>query len=293
MNILPLMDAEQTQSRPDGFLNLVAWLDRNRKRVIIGTIGVLAVVLIAAGVISYQAQKEERASKALSSVRAPFSPTQTNPVSMASDYLKISQEHPGTKAGSRALLLAGTAQYTDANYAEAQKLFEQFTREYPDSPWLPQAVFGVASSLDAQGKANEAMAKYEELRRRFPAEAVMDETKLALARIYEGQNRPADAYKLYDELVKANPYSGLGSEAGLRQAELTEKHPELAKTNQPPVLSSTPMMMNLSNQVARTATNRAATNVIKMLPMTNTAAGTQAVTLSPTGPATNTGAPKK
>ena len=287
------MDADQTQSRPDGFLHLVAWLDQNRKRVIIGVLAVLGVVLIAALVISFQSQKEERASKALSSVRAPFSPTQTNPVNTAESYLKVANDYSGTKAGSRALLLAATAQYADAKYAEALKAFDQFAREYPDSPWLPQALFGVASSLDAQGKAAEAMAKYEELRRRFPNEAVMDETKLALARLYEGQNRPADAYKLYDEIVKANPYSGLGSEAGLRQAELVEKHPELAKTNQPPVLSTTPTI-SLSNQVTRANTNRATptTNVVKVQPMTNTAVRTQAVTLPRTGPATNSGAAK-
>jgi tetratricopeptide (TPR) repeat protein len=286
------MDADQTQPRPDGILHLVAWVDQNRKRVIIGALGVLAVVLIAVAVISYQGQKEERASKALSSIRAPFSPTQTNPVDTAENYLKVAREYSGTKAGARALLLGGTALYSDGKYGEAQKTFDEFTRQYGDSPWLPQAIFGVASSLDAQGKANEAMAKYEELRRRFPNEAVMDETKLALARIYENQNRPADAFKLYDELVKANPYGGLGSEAGLRQAELAEKHPELAKANQPPVMSTTPTF-TMTNQAARPATNRpAATNIVKLQPLTNTASRTQAVTLPPTGP-TNSGAAKK
>ena len=285
------MDAEQAQSRPDSVLDLVAWLDRNRKRVIIWALAATAVVLVAIAVITYQARKEERASMALSSIRAPFSPAQTNPVETAESYLKVAKEHSGTKAGSRAMLLAATAQYTAGKYGDAQQLFEQFTKEYPDSPWLPQAVFGVASALDAQGKTSEAMGKYEELRRRFPNEAVIDEVKLALARVYENQNRPGDAMKLYEELTKANPYGGLGSEAGLRQAELIEKHPELAKTNQPPVLSTTPTI-NLSNQVVRTATNRPSTNVVKLQPLTNVTR-TQAVTLPPTGPTTNAGAANK
>jgi tetratricopeptide (TPR) repeat protein len=299
------MDAEQTRPQADSFLRLVAWLDQNRKRAALWALAVAAVVLIAIAVISYQVQKEERASKALSSVRAPFSPTAVNPADTAESYLKIAKEHEGTKAGSRALLLAATARFTEGKYADAQKLFEQFSREYRDSPWLAQAMFGIASSLDAQQKPAEALAKYEELRRRFPNEAVIDETKLALARVYETQNRLVDAYKLYDELVKGNPYGGgLTAEAGLRQAELVEKYPDL-KTNQAPVVSSAPPLMNFSNQMVRpTTTNRSGSNMVQIRPMTNRpsmttnatiprAGVTQAVTLPPTGPTTNSSAPQK
>jgi tetratricopeptide (TPR) repeat protein len=302
------MDAEQTRPQSDNFLHLIAWLDQNRKRAAIWAAGIAAVGAIAIIVISYQVQKEERASKALSSVRAPFSPTIVNPSDTSENYLKIAKEHSGTKAGSRALLLAATARYTEGKYADAQKLFEQFTREYGDSPWLAQAMFGIASSLDAQQKPTEAMAKYEDLRRRFPNEALIDEAKLALARLYEGQNRNAEAFKLYDELIKGNPFGGgLAAEAGLRQAELLEKYPDL-KTNQPPAMSSMPPLMNITNQITRPATNRAGSNMVQVRPMTNQS-GTNMVqirpatnrpaittnagaTLPPTGP-TNPGAAQK
>lgn len=263
------MDAEQTQS--DSWYNFLAWLEVNKRKVMIWAAVILTVVLVGIVVISYQAQKERRASEALSGVRSPSTGANAAAPGTADAYLKVARDHAGTKAGARALLLAGTTKFQEAAYPDAHKHFEQFTRDYPESPWLPQAYFGLASSLDAQQKTKEATEQFETLRKRFPNDAVIDETKLALGRLYEGQNRHAEAYKLYDELLKANPYSGLGSEAGLRQAELVEKHPELAKTNAPPVLSTTPIIA-MSNIMAQ-ATNRPATNRnVQIRPMTNAAA---------------------
>jgi len=219
-------------------------------------------------VITYQHQKEQRASEALSNVHAPSISTTAATAGTADSYLKVAREHAGTQAAGRALLLAAATKFQEGAYADAQKYYDQFIRDYPESRWLPQAYFGVASALDAQGKVAEATKQFEQLRRQFPNDAVADETKLALGRLYEAQNKPGDAYKLYDELAKANPYSGLGSEAGLRQADLVEKHPELAPTNQPPVMSSIPPLM-LTNSMQQ-ATNRAPSNRVIIRPLTNT-----------------------
>jgi tetratricopeptide (TPR) repeat protein len=261
------MDAQQTQS--DSFYNFLGWLEVNKRKVAIWAAAALAVVLIGIAVISYQQQKERRASEALSNVRPPSAAVGAPTTGAADAYLKVAKDHAGTQAAARALLLAAATKFQDADYTEAARYYEQFIREYPESRWLPQAYFGVASCLDAQSKPAEALKQFELLRRQFPNDAVIEETKLAVARLYETQNRPGDAYKLYDELLKANPYSGLGTEAGLRQAELVEKHPELAKANQPPPALSTMPPITFSNMTSQ-ATNRAPTNRIQIRPLTNT-----------------------
>jgi len=286
------MDAQQ-QTQSDSFYHFLGWLEVNKRKVMIWAVAILGVVIVAIAVVTYQKQKEQRASEALSNVHTPAASMAAPAPGVADAYLKVAKEHAGTHAASRALLLAAATKFQEGNYADAQKLYEQFTRDYPESRWLPNAYFGVASTLDAQGKTADATKQFEQLRRQFPNDAVSDETKLALGRLYEAQNRPADAYKLYDELLKANPYSGLGSEAGLRQADLLEKHPELAKTNQPPPMMSTmPPPMLMTNPMAQ-GTNRASTNRIQIRPMTNTmlppatnlnAGKTQVVTLPLTLP---------
>ena len=260
------MDAQQ-QTQSDGYYNFLAWLEVNKRKVMIWAAAAAVAVIVAVAVISYQQQKERRASEELSDVRAPSTAVGAPTAGSADAYLKVSKDHAGTEAAGRALLLAAATKFQEGAYADAQKHYEQFIRDYPASRWLAVAHFGVASSLDAQGKTADATKQFEQVRRQFPNDAVTDETKLALARLYETQNRPAEAYKLYDELVKANQFSGLGSEAGLRQAELVEKHPELAKTNLPPAMTTLPPI-TMSNMMAQ-GTNRPPTNRVQIRPMTN------------------------
>ena len=251
-------------------MDTLAWLDANPKRVGIIAAIVLVLAAIVIAVIYNQGQKEVRASLALSDIRAGQNPMQPPPPGMADKYLKVANDHAGTKAASRALLQAAATLFTEAKYSEAQQLFDRFLKQYPESPFVAQAHFGIASSLDAQGKTTEAAAKYEEIRRRFGTDPLMDEVKLAQARILENQGKPAEAHKIYDELVKANPYSGIGSEAGMRLEDLVKKHPELAKTNvPPPAMTGTNLLQAATNRMF-TLTNLAqATNRGTNVPATN------------------------
>ena len=237
-------------------IRFLAWFEVNKKRVLIGTLVVVAVALVVGLTIYYQSQREVRASEALSEVHTPASPTAPLPAGTAEAYKKIVQEHKGTQAAGRALIMAGTTLYTQGQYDEAQKLFEQFARDYPASPFVPEALYGVASSLDAQKKPADAIGKFEELRRRYAKSSVMDQTKLALGRLYEEQNKPAQALELYDELTKGNQFTGIASEAGLRMEDLLAAHPELKKTNAP--IITPPSLLN-TNIMVRALTNRMAT----------------------------------
>jgi len=271
------MDAKTAET--PAFIRFLAWFEVNRKRVLIGALIVLVVGLAAGLLIYSQSQREVRASEALSEVdvRAGSAPSggksgQIAPALGAADaFKKVAQEHKGTQAGGRALIMAGTSLYTQGQYDEAQKLFEQFAKEFPASPFVPEALYGVASSLDAQKMSNEAIAKFEELRRRYAKSSVMDQTKLALGRLYEEQGKYAQALDLYDELVKGNQFSGIASEAGLRMEDLLSQHPELKKTNAPPIMSAatpTPGRPN-TNLIVRPATNRQ-----QMITITNLPRGT-------------------
>jgi len=268
----------QPGPQSDNFLRFLAWAQTNQKRLLLwGTI----IVLVTLGTIfflSYQRQKEIRASRALSNVRMSQPGSSVLPPGTAEAYLKVAKEHAGARAAARALLLGGATLFTDGKYPDAQKIFEQFIREYPESEWIAQAHYGIASSLDAQAKPAEAIAKFEEIRRRFANDPVIEEVKLALGRLYEQQNKPEEAHKLYTELLQASPASGIGSEAGMRKAELEEKFPRLAPTNAP-ILTPPPMTM-LTNRPASSnrvitlsnVTPRVTSNVPAPGPGTNTAA---------------------
>ena len=285
------MDSESSPSA--GFYNFLGWLELNKKRLLVGAgiAAVLAVIITA--MIQHAAQKETRASHALSDVRTSFPPGPGLPPGAVASYAKVAQDYPGTKAAARALLYAGGAFFAENKFAEAQTQFERLLREYPESPWVGSATFGLASALAAQQKTNEAMAKFEEFRRRYPNDPSSDEVKLSLGRLYEGQNKNEEALKLYDEVTKANPYSGLGAEAGMRQMDLLQKYPHLAKTNPPPVSALPPAVAPIptakvaTNNFATTMSNivkRAATNLASQTVTNKAASNTAPLLLKPGAP---------
>ena len=259
---------ESENSKTDSVVGLLAWLEVHKKRLaVIGGVTLVAI-LVAMVMIQHQAQKELNASAALSDVRLPFSSSAALPAGLADSLSKVAAEHKGSQAAARALLLSGGVAFSEAksaaDYAEAQKSFEQVIVEHPDSPWIPQANLGVAAALVAQGKVPEATAKYEEVTRRFASSAIIDEARLALARLHESK-KPEEAFKLYEELIKGNPSSILTMEANMRQDTLIKQHPELAKLKLPPAppVSVTPTP---SQQVKITPmTNRVVTNVQQVI----------------------------
>jgi TolA-binding protein len=248
------MESEATQQQPqqspqpqqgptDGSVAVLAWLEVNKQRLMMG--GVIALVAILGGSLFLQqrGQRERAASRAFSDVKLPFNPAAPAAPGTAEALLKVATEYSGTKAAERALLTGAGILYSEKKYAEAEARFAQVTKEYPETQWAPQAHLGIAASLEAQGKKNEAVAKFEEVRRRFPSSAVSDEAKLSLARLYE-TTKPEDAYKLYDELAKGQPGSRTAMEAAMRQEDLLKARPELVKLKEsltPPPVAPTPV----------------------------------------------------
>lgn len=271
---------QQESSESSAILGLLAWIEVNKKKLGFIAIATVAAVLAIVVVVNYRNQAETRASEALSEIKLPLGVNAEVPAGLVESLMTVARDHQGTKAATRALLLAGGYLYAEKKYAEAQQQFARVIQDYSESEWIPQAMLGFAASLEAQGKAAEAVAEYDKLRKRFSNHAVTDEAKMALARLYEA-DKPEEAYKLYDELSKANPTSGLGAEAGLRKEELKDKRPELAKLDAPIVAPTpTPGAANLgTNRQIVIATNR---------PSQSTTGATRTITLTNQSTATTT-----
>jgi|KBSSwiStaDraftv2_1062776.scaffolds.fasta_scaffold406013_2 predicted negative regulator of RcsB-dependent stress response len=295
-------DASPTDTPPPaaGFIGFLTWFEKNKKRLLIGVGAGLAVLFLGIIVVQQQVQKEVNASQALSDVRVPYSAAAPVPAGAVEALLKVAQDHQGTKAAARALLMSATlrfAEQTPSAVDEAQKRFTQLLREYPDSPWGAEANLGLAACLSASGKTNEAIAKYEDIRKRFANSSIITDAKLALASLYE-TTKPEEAFRLYDELTdqtKNAPGSSAMAEARGRQDELVKRVPELAKLRQPitppPAPSTASIPINLTNRVASAASNVVVTNLQRVL-STNRAGAAQSIPLKLTpAPAPSPGAP--
>ena len=234
------------------FERLWAWFETNKKQAIWGICVVALVAFLASFYFWRQAEREVRASEALTQAEVDMVSKNGSRVESPDAYLKIVAEYPGTKAAGRALLQAGAALFAEEKYAEAQAQFERFSKEYANSTFLPEATLGVAACLDAEGKKADAALAYERVAKNHPTATVVPQAQLALARIHQSQGKLEQALLGYEKLAQSEgPNSSIGYEAGLRAEELKEKMPAVS-TNELPTTFTAPQILLTNPSVVAT-----------------------------------------
>src|SRR4051812_34796593 len=223
---------QQRHTDSDGMITFLAWLEanngRNKRRLAIGAVLVIAAAF-AMYVFNYMGeQKELNASAALIELRPPpLTASNTNEIPVpASAYLKVAEQHSGTGAAERALLLAAGAYFTEAKYTEAQAQFVRLLKEHPSSKWAADANYGVAASLESQGKRDEALTAYNRVATAYANSSVAGEARIAMALIYEAKNQPAEAQKQYKEVAHGGMPSMRPQEPIMPPTHLLKKHPK-------------------------------------------------------------------
>jgi predicted negative regulator of RcsB-dependent stress response len=218
------MESENKQS--GDLYTLLGWLEKNRNQVITGV-----VVVILAGIIYFyfDYRKSERAVEAGQQLSAALL-TGTTGGPSADALLKVANDNAGTDAGARALLTAAGKQFVDGKIDDAKASFQRFVSEYPESPLMNQAKYGIAVCLDTQGKGSEAATAFKEVMDRYAGENTTAPSKFALARIYEADGKLEQARDYYMDLAR-DGRNTFGMEAGSRVMALFQKHPNLRPTS--------------------------------------------------------------
>jgi tetratricopeptide (TPR) repeat protein len=237
------MDKE-TKPKTD-LLQLVAWADANRKRLI-----VVAGIIVAAGAIAgiyvwHGNAREASANDALSELPIPRDVRATEAVTVAAKYAQLADTYADTTAGARAMLIGGAMYFDAGQPAKARPLFERYLHEHADYPLTGNALIGLAACLEAEGKSADAIARYEELLRTHPQDAAAPQAKAALAHLYAVGGKPDRALKLYEELLSMN--SSWAAEAQIRASELLAYNPAL-RTPPPTAPSSMPASAPTTNE---------------------------------------------
>jgi len=220
------MDNDVKQSAD--FYDLMAWFQLNRKRVISIAVLVVVVGAVVGGYYWHKSNVETQAQDALSIIKPPSSAEAAASMD-AQPYLKVADNYPGTRAGGRALLIAGGNLFDAGKFDQAKQTFERFMREYGDDVLANQALVGIAASLEAQGNTKDAAARYDDFIKGHPGDPTLPQAKSALARIYVAQNKPELALHLYEDLARGGNNDTWSSEAGIQYQELLAKYPNLRK----------------------------------------------------------------
>jgi TolA-binding protein len=205
----------------------LAWFEANKKQALMGAGVLLVVGVIVAFFLYRQSEAQVVASEALSMVAMPPMAGSGARADTVESYLKVAATYPNSGAGARALLLAAGGLFVDGKYDEAKTQFERFRREYGDSPYMGEALLGIAACLDAKGNAREAMTAYKELIDRRPGDSNVPSAKFALGRLHAAQNEPEQARTLFEDVERTDPYGSVGDEARMQLEDLKTKFPKL------------------------------------------------------------------
>ncbi len=115
-------------------------------------------------------------------------------------FKKIMAQYSGTEWAEKASYQIGMVHMTRAGrneaaahdlYAQALAAFRAFIKQYPKSPLISEARFGIASCYEEMDQLDPALELYQELRKDYPSPAVIE---VKLARIQQrkmnrGQHR--------------------------------------------------------------------------------------------------------
>ncbi|PWU13932.1 MAG: hypothetical protein C5B50_18295 [Verrucomicrobia bacterium] len=264
-----------------------AWVQTNPRQVLWGAGIAIGLGIVIAYIIYAHNQKEITASEVLSNVGAGQAVGREPSPNEAQDYLKVATEYPSSSAGARATVLAAGDLFVQGQFDKAKAQFQRFAREHRDSPFISQALLGIAACDDALGKTNEAISGYRLVLDQRPSEAVVPQARFALGRLYEGQNKPDLARDYYDQVAQNNNAGSLALDAQTRLEDLRLKYPALFQAPAPPAPASAPFKIE-------PAPAPAATNAVPAPTLTNRNVEPAAPPRAQTPPPlpTNSAAPK-
>ncbi len=219
------MSTESEES--PGLIEFLAWLETHKQKLVVGGVGVL-LVGSAVYVSQWKADQDEQAGgAALYEVQAKEGQGEDAEAPSVEEYLAVANEHPGTTAAERALLLAARSAFLAGDYSDARSKFSEFQNQYGDSAFLSTATFGIAASDDAAGNLAEAKSGYSAVQSRFPNTPVASQAALALAILHESEGELKEALALYEALDRPGVAPSYSSRAISRRTKIYDKNPEL------------------------------------------------------------------
>jgi tetratricopeptide (TPR) repeat protein len=218
---------------------------------------IAAVAALVAAVVAIlvwrNSERKDEAARALSAVK--HNPSDLPTPALAADYLKVAEQYDGTAAAGQAIIRAGTTFFAIGDYQKAQDAFSRFLKSYGDTPWVPQAQYGLAACLEAQGKTQEAIAKYNEFLKSYSTDSAADQARFSLARLYEKSSQPAQAIDVLTKMTNGlPPFSPVAGAVQERLREIYASNPSLL----PPPVQRNPTMTPQSmftNMIVRPPTN--------------------------------------
>lgn len=221
------MNQETTESNFS--IQILVWLDQNKKPLIVGAAVVAALYTFVYTKNHLSEMKHAEAEAALFGLHASMTAEEGDGPAPG-EFVEIAESHPGTTAGTRARILAAGAFFKNGQYAEAKAEFEKVLSGDPNGMFAASAQFGVAACIEAQGQTAEALKAYETFIASNPEAAEVSQARLAVGRLQEANGDFKAAHASYKAITTATDFSAWTALAQEGIARLEKAHPELQES---------------------------------------------------------------
>jgi tol-pal system protein YbgF len=141
-----------------------------------------------------RAQLEEKRQQEAASAPAPDNPA-------------ASSAAPATGPGPLQLLQAGRDQLLKGGNVAARSALSELITKYPNSEYVPEAMFYTAQAYTAERNLDAADAQYLALISRFPSSPRVPTAMYKRALHLQSQKKTAEAKKIFQDIIKRFPRS--------------------------------------------------------------------------------------
>ena len=186
---------------------------RHGKKVLVGSALVLLILVGIGAYLGYQAVRNSRAAKAFVGAHD------------IKDWESVIRRYPGTIAAGNAYLQIAGTQAANGQYSESDKSYQTFIKDYSSHPLFVNALFGLASNAEAEGKTDDALKYYSDISssNRYSSDYLAPMALYYQGRMSEKSGKPKDALQDFEEVLQRYPQSAVAVWARRDADRLTAK----------------------------------------------------------------------
>lgn len=186
---------------------------RHGKKVLVGSALVLLILLGIGAYLGYQAVRNSRAAKAFMGAHD------------TKGWESVIRRYSGTIAAGNAYLQIAGTQAANGQYSESDKSYQTFIRDYSSHPLFVNALFGLASNAEAEGKTDDALKYYSDISssNRYGSDYLAPMALYYQGRMTEKNGKPKEALQDFEEVLQRYPQSAMAMWARRDADRLTAK----------------------------------------------------------------------
>jgi TolA-binding protein len=208
-----------------------------QKPIMAALVGVVAIVVIAVGFVSWRSQSDASARTMLADAMAteraqvappvPGEPGKPAPPQLAGSFptdkarneaalakfIAVANSYPSAEAGIAARYHAAALLTALGRNGEAAQRYQEVVDRAGNTVYGPMARLGMADAQVADGKFDQAIATYKDMSGNKDGQLPVDGILMQLGRAYGAAGRQPDARQTFKRIVDEFPQSPYAAEA--------------------------------------------------------------------------------